>query len=131
MPSPERAMSSSNRGGCAGSGTARKKAPSISRGMTPSTSRFWTETSSRTGRLSLVNWTVSGYFRMSIPHRARKNLTLCGGSNNDGLKRFQVLDEITPFRFGQGELEHTLVVTHDSRQIREASVVIEAAFCAR
>ena len=51
IPSALSAMSSSNIGGWALSGTARKNAPSISAGIVPSTARSRSEISARRGKL--------------------------------------------------------------------------------
>src|SRR6187399_1908513 len=60
IPSALSAMSSSNSGACALSGTARKNAPSISGGISPSTSRSRTEISARRGKLLPMKWMVCG-----------------------------------------------------------------------
>src|SRR6188768_502091 len=60
MPSALSAMSSANSGTCALSGTARKNAPSISGGISPSTSRSRTEISARRGKLLPMKWMVCG-----------------------------------------------------------------------
>src|SRR5690606_13548743 len=62
-------MSSSNIGAWALSGTARKNAPSISAGISPSTSRLRTEISNRRGVLLPMKWMVCGkaFMASSVP----------------------------------------------------------------
>src|SRR5439155_23836093 len=42
-------------------------------------------------------------------------------------ERFEVLDHIPPFLFGQGQAEPVIVALHDVEQGREPTVVVEAA----